>query len=63
VPWSHPPANLLPTVNHNAQGLTLSDWPLQRHTETKLARALISGEVGEGREVTFTVKDDALVMR
>ena len=36
---------------------------LQRNIETKLARALISGEVAEGREVKFTVKDDALVMK
>ncbi len=36
---------------------------LQRNIETKLARALISGEVAEGSEVKFTVKDDALVMK
>jgi ATP-dependent Clp protease ATP-binding subunit ClpB len=36
---------------------------LQRNIETKLARALISGEVAEGREVKFTVKDDTLVMK
>jgi ATP-dependent Clp protease ATP-binding subunit ClpB len=36
---------------------------LQRHIETKLARALISGEVAEGREVKFSVKDDELVMK
>jgi ATP-dependent Clp protease ATP-binding subunit ClpB len=36
---------------------------LQRQIETKLARALISGEVAEGREVKFSVKDDALVMK
>jgi ATP-dependent Clp protease ATP-binding subunit ClpB len=36
---------------------------LQRHVETKLARALISGEVGEGSEVKLSVKDDALVMK
>jgi ATP-dependent Clp protease ATP-binding subunit ClpB len=35
---------------------------LQRNIETKLARALIGGEVGEGAEVKFAVKDDALVM-
>lgn len=35
---------------------------LQRHIETKLARALIAGEVTEGTEVTFKVKDDELVM-
>ena len=36
---------------------------LQRHIETKLARALISGAVAEGSEVKFTVKDDELTMR
>ncbi len=36
---------------------------LQRHIETKLARALIAGEVAEGGEVKFSVKDDALVMK
>ena len=36
---------------------------LQRQIETKLARALISGEVAEGGNVKFTVKDDALVMK
>ena len=36
---------------------------LQRNVETRLARALISGEVAEGREVKFTVKDDAFVMK
>ena len=36
---------------------------LQRQIETKLARALISGEVAEGSEVKFSVKDDALVMK
>lgn len=35
---------------------------LQRQIETKLARALISGEVAEGSEVKFSVKDGALVM-
>jgi len=34
---------------------------LQRHIETKLARALISGEVGEGSEVRFRVAKDELV--
>nr|WP_255558822.1 ATP-dependent chaperone ClpB [Horticoccus luteus] len=33
---------------------------LQRHIETKLARALIGGTVGEGWEVTFTVENDQL---
>ncbi|HYD85434.1 MAG TPA: ATP-dependent chaperone ClpB [Opitutus sp.] len=35
---------------------------LQRHIETKLARALIAGEVAEGTEVTFTVERDDLAM-
>lgn len=35
---------------------------LQRQIETKLARALISGEVTEGSSVEFTIKDDQLVM-
>ncbi len=35
---------------------------LQRHIETKLARALLADEVPEGRDVTFKVKDDELVM-
>lgn len=33
---------------------------LQRNLETKLARALIAGEVGEGAAITFTVQDDQL---
>ncbi len=33
---------------------------LQRNVETKLARALISGEVGEGSEIIFTVRNDEL---
>jgi ATP-dependent Clp protease ATP-binding subunit ClpB len=33
---------------------------LQRNLETKLARALIAGEVGEGAVITFTVQDDEL---
>jgi ATP-dependent Clp protease ATP-binding subunit ClpB len=36
---------------------------LQRQIETRLARALISGEVAEGAAVKFSVKDDALVMK
>ncbi len=36
---------------------------LQRHIETMLARALIGGQVAEGSEVKFSVKDDALVMK
>jgi len=35
---------------------------LQRQIETKLARALVSGEVPEGSSVTFRVKGDELVM-
>jgi ATP-dependent Clp protease ATP-binding subunit ClpB len=35
---------------------------LQRQIETKLARALIAGTVGEGRQVTFSVKGDDLAM-
>ncbi len=35
---------------------------LQRQIETRLARALIAGEVAEGATVTFKVKDDELVM-
>ncbi|MBA4137855.1 MAG: hypothetical protein C0518_11105 [Opitutus sp.] len=36
---------------------------LQRHLETRLARGLIAGEIEEGAKVTFSVKDDALVMK
>jgi ATP-dependent Clp protease ATP-binding subunit ClpB len=36
---------------------------LQKQIETRLARALISGEIAEGRDVKFTVVDDALVMK
>ena len=36
---------------------------LQRNIETQLARALISGKVGEGSEVKFSVKDETLVMK
>jgi ATP-dependent Clp protease ATP-binding subunit ClpB len=35
---------------------------LQRHLETRLARALIGGEVGEDSTVTFKVKGDELVL-
>ncbi len=35
---------------------------LQRQLETRLARALVAGDIGEGAEVKFTVRDDALVM-
>ncbi len=33
---------------------------LQRHVETKLARSLISGDIGEGSAITFTVQNDEL---
>jgi ATP-dependent Clp protease ATP-binding subunit ClpB len=36
---------------------------LQKQVETQLARALVAGEVEEGSEVAFSVKDDELVMR
>jgi ATP-dependent Clp protease ATP-binding subunit ClpB len=36
---------------------------LQRGIETKLARGLIAGDVAEGSEVKFSVKDDELTMR
>ena len=36
---------------------------LQKQIETRLARALIAGEIAEGSEVKFTVKDDTLVMK
>ena len=36
---------------------------LQRQIETKLARSLISGDVKDGSEVTFSVKNDALVLK
>ncbi len=35
---------------------------LQRNIETKLARALVTGEVSDGSEVQFRIKDDELVM-
>ncbi|MBI2517246.1 MAG: hypothetical protein HYV95_10055 [Opitutae bacterium] len=35
---------------------------LQRHLETRLARALIAGEVTEDAKVTFKAKGDELVM-
>ena len=34
---------------------------LQRHLETRLARALLAGEVAEGAALVFTVRDGALV--
>ena len=36
---------------------------LQKQVETQLARALVSGEVEEESEVSFSVKDDQLVMK
>ena len=35
---------------------------LQRHLETRLARAIIAGEVGEDSTVTFTMKGEELVL-
>jgi ATP-dependent Clp protease ATP-binding subunit ClpB len=35
---------------------------LQKQVETQLARALVAGEVEEGSEVTFSVKDSEMVM-
>jgi ATP-dependent Clp protease ATP-binding subunit ClpB len=36
---------------------------LQRHLGTRLARALIGGEVSEGASITFTVQNDELATR
>ena len=36
---------------------------LQKKVETQLARALVAGEVNEGSQVSFSVKDDQLVMK
>jgi ATP-dependent Clp protease ATP-binding subunit ClpB len=36
---------------------------LQRQIETKLARALVAGDVAEGSAVKFLVKGDELVMK
>ena len=36
---------------------------LQKQVETQLARALVAGEVEEGSEVTFSVKEDELMMK
>ena len=36
---------------------------LQKQVETQLARALVAGEVEEGSAVTFSVKDDKLIMK
>ncbi|MEC8244193.1 MAG: ATP-dependent chaperone ClpB [Verrucomicrobiota bacterium] len=36
---------------------------LQKQVETQLARVLVAGEVEEGSNVTFSIKDDELVMK
>lgn len=36
---------------------------LQKQVETQLARSLIAGEIEEGGKVTFSVKDETLVMK
>ena len=36
---------------------------LRKQVETQLARALVAGEVNEGSQVSFSVKDDQLVMK
>ena len=36
---------------------------LQKQVETQLARALVAGEVNEGSQVSFSVKEDQLVMK
>ena len=36
---------------------------LQKQVETQLARALVAGEVNESSQVSFSVKDDQLVMK
>ena len=36
---------------------------LQKQVETRLARALVAGEIEEGMEVVFSVKDEELVMK
>ena len=36
---------------------------LQKQVETQLARALVAAEVNEGSQVSFSVKDDRLVMK
>jgi ATP-dependent Clp protease ATP-binding subunit ClpB len=36
---------------------------LQRNVETKLARALLAGQVAEGSAVKFGIKDDQLIMK
>ena len=36
---------------------------LQKQVETQLARALLTGEIKEGSGVSFSVKDDQLVLK
>ena len=36
---------------------------LQKQVETQLARALVAGEVDEGSEIAFSIKDEELVMK
>ena len=36
---------------------------LQKQVETQLARALVAGEVEEGSEIAFSIKDEELVMK
>ena len=36
---------------------------LQKQVETQLARALVAGEVNEGSEIAFSIKDEELVMK
>jgi ATP-dependent Clp protease ATP-binding subunit ClpB len=36
---------------------------LQKQVETQLARALIAGEIKDGSQITFSVKDDQLLMK
>jgi ATP-dependent Clp protease ATP-binding subunit ClpB len=36
---------------------------LQKQVETQLARALVAGEVDEGSEIAFSVKDEELTMK
>ena len=36
---------------------------LQKQVETKLARALIAGEIEDGSQIIFSVKDDQLLMK
>jgi ATP-dependent Clp protease ATP-binding subunit ClpB len=36
---------------------------LQKQVETQLARALIAGEIEDGSQIIFSVKDDQLLMK